>query len=69
MFSGKQMLFQIHFLPFSSVWRPGRLTSIGSINQTFLPSYFLFGSANGRHQRESRGWEKREVRIFIPLVL
>ena len=52
-----------------SVWCPHRLTSIDSINQNFLPFYFLFGSANGRHQIERRGQEKREFRIFIPLML
>lgn len=58
---------QTDFLPFSLVWCRDRLTSIDSIN--FSSSYFLLGSANGRHQIESRGWEKRKVRMYISLVL
>lgn len=52
---------------------PYRPTSVDAINQTFLSLYFVFffffGSANERHQIESRGQEKTEVRMFIPLML
>ena len=50
---------------------PYRPTSVDAINQTFLSLYFFFffGSANERHQIESRGQEKTEVRMFIPLML
>lgn len=39
------------------------------INRFPLPTGFLLGLANGRHQWEMREQEENEVRVFIPLAL